>query len=238
MSAIPALSIDRLTCRYGDRTPLDGVELTLEPGEILGVTGTPGAGMSTLVKAIMLLVAPQAGRVLIYDGPHELASHRAHIGYLPETIRPPGHLSGNDFIAMTRTVQSGNDKAVDISAIAGDLDLESTLLASPIRRYAKEDVQKLAITALLAAGRPILLLDRPMADLEPSTRAGVRHRLRCHTDDGGAVLIVSHRIEDHQDTVDRLLMLKDGRLDQVDTLPLFKRADGDSKAVMGIQRLA
>ena len=238
MSESPVLSVDRLTCRYGDKTPLQDVQLTLAPGEILGVTGASGSGMSTLAKAIMMLVAPQEGRVLIHGGPHEHASNRAHIGYLPETVRPPGHLSGQDFITMTRTIQSSGADPIDAAAIAGDLDLEPNLLSSPIRRYAKEDVQKLAIVALLAAGRPVLLLDRPMADLEPASRAGVRHRLRRHADDGGAVLIVSHHIEDHQDVADRLLMLKDGQLTPLETPSLFDQGKDAAQVMTGVQRSA
>ncbi len=199
--------------------------MTLEAGEILGVTGASGAGMSTLIKAIMLLVAPQAGQVLIKGQHHGLASARAHIAYLPETVRPPGHLTGHDFIAMTRTVQPGEAAPVDIGALATDLDLKPALVALPIRRYAKDEVQKLALVALLATGRPILLLDRPMSDLEPSARAGLRHRLRRHADDGGAVLIGSSCIEDHHDVVDRLLMLKEGRLADVEAMEPFGSVD-------------
>ena len=212
--------------------------MTLEDGEILGVTGASGAGMSTLVKAIMLLVAPQSGRILIRGGHHDLASNRAHLGYLPETIRPPGHLSGHDFISMTRTVQPSAGKTIEVAAIAADLNLPLDLLACPIRRYAKEDVQKLGIVALFATGRPILLLDSPMADLDPAARAGLRHRLRQHADGGGAVMIVSHYVEDHQDVVDRLLMLKDGHLDEVETMPLFDDPDDSPEPLTDIKRRA
>ncbi len=180
MTSVSPLNIQELSCRYGDRLALDEVSLALETGEILGVTGAPGAGMSTLIKAIMLLVAPQAGRVLIMGRPHDLASSRAQIAYLPEAIRPPGHLSGHDFITMTRTVQAGPVSDADIAGLGADLGLDADLLAHPIRRYPKDDIQKLGLIALFSAARPILLLDRPMSDLEPATRAGLRHRLKCH----------------------------------------------------------
>ncbi|MDH3661268.1 MAG: ATP-binding cassette domain-containing protein, partial [Alphaproteobacteria bacterium] len=132
MTSAPLLSVQALTCRYGEQLALDQVSMTLNAGEIHGVTGVPGAGMSTLIKAIMMLVAPQAGRVLIRGMPNALASSRSHIAYLPEIIRPPGHLSGHDFITMTCTVRSGSKG--DIDGLAGDLDLDPGLLAHPIRR--------------------------------------------------------------------------------------------------------
>ncbi|NJO37640.1 MAG: ATP-binding cassette domain-containing protein [Rhizobiales bacterium] len=219
------MSVEALTCRYGDMVALDRVSLELRPGEILGVTGAPGSGTSTLIKAIVMLVAPQAGRVLIMGKPHDLASSRCHVAYLPETIRPPGHLAGHDFIAMARTVQPGTGRDIDIAGLAGDLAFDPALLAHPIRRYAKDEVQKLGLIAAFSAGRPILLLDRPMLDLEPAACAGLRHRLKTHAADGGAVLIGSHAIEDHHGVADRLVMLKDGSLCDVDLVDVFRTSD-------------
>jgi len=225
MTSAPPLAVDDLTCRYGELVALDRLSMILEDGEILGVTGTPGAGMSTLIKAIMMLVAPQAGRVLINGNPHDLASSRAHIAYLPETIRPPGHLAGHDFLAMAHTVRPGMSQDIDMAGLASDLTFDHNLLDHPIRRYAKDDVQKLGLMTMFSAGRPILLLDRPMLDLDPTARAGLRHRLKTHAANGGAVLIGSHAIEDHQGVVDRLFMLKDGRLHEADTIEIFNPSD-------------
>jgi ABC-2 type transport system ATP-binding protein len=221
----PPLAIDALTCRYGDLLALDQVTLTLDAGEILGVTGAPGAGMSTLIKAIMMLVAPQDGRVLVMGQPHNLASSRSNMAHLPQDIRPPGHLAGWDFIAMTTAVQDGEESEVKVAGLAADLAFDIDLLSHPIRRYAQDDVQKLGLIAIFLSGRPILLLDRPMGDLEPAARAGLRHRLKRHAADGGAVLIGSHAIEDHQDVVDRLVMLKDGQLHEADAIEFLGLSD-------------
>ena len=228
MRAAVPLEIRDLTCRYGEDIALDQVSLKLAAGTIVGITGSPGAGISTLIKAIMLLVAPLAGRVLIYGKPHELASSRAHLAYLPEAIRPPGHLSGQDFIRMAGTVRSVRVEASDIDGIASDLDLDPGLLPHPIRRYAKDDVQKLGLLCLFATERSILLLDRPMSELEPPARASLRHRLKRHAANGGAVLIGSPDIEDHQDIADSLLILKDGRLAALETVRLFEGSGIDA----------
>jgi ABC-2 type transport system ATP-binding protein len=163
--------------------------------------------------------------VLIMGRPHELASSRDHVAYLPETIRPPGHLSGADFITMTRTVQSGQAEETDVDRLAGDFHFDRSLFKHPIRRYAQDDVQKLGLIALFSAARSILLLDRPMSNLDATARAGLRHRLRRHAAGGGAVLISSHAIEDHQDVVDRLVMLKDGQLIETDAIEILKTTD-------------
>lgn len=222
MNSASPLCLQALTCRYGEQLALDQVSLTLDAGEILGVTGAPGAGMSTLIKAIVMLVAPQSGRVQIMGKPHDLASSRSHVAYLPENIRPPGHLSGSDFVTMACTLQQGLIGDADLAGLAADLEFDPGLFTHPIRRYAKDDVQKLGLIATLATGRTILLLDRPMSDLEPGARAGLRHRLKLHAANDGAVLIGSHAVEDHQEVVDRLVLLKDGRMIEADAIEIFK----------------
>lgn len=206
------LEIQDLTCRYGDRLALDRLSLILNAGEILGIAGAPGAGISTLIKAILMLVAPQAGRVLIFAKPHELASNRNLIAYLPETIQPPGHLTGYDVINMARTVHGEAAATPSIDELAADLDLPLSLLAHPTRRYARDDIQKLGLVTLLSMERPLLILDQPMAHIGPATRKGLLSHLTNHAAKGGAVLLGSHNVDDHRNIADRLLVLKDGQL--------------------------
>ncbi len=224
MTSAPPLSIQDLTCCYGDQLVLDRLSLTLNEGEILGVAGSIGAGMSTLIKAVLLLVAPRSGRVLIFSNPHELSSHRAQLGYLPEDIKPPGHLTGYDVINMSRTMQGEAKARTSIDEIAADLDLPPERLMNPIRSYARDDIQKLGLVALLSMDRPILLLDQPMVHIGTSTRTGLINRLKDHAAKGGAVLLGSHLIDDHRDAADRLVTLTKGRIQAEMTLSDY-RAD-------------
>ena len=206
------LEIQDLTCRYGDRLILDRLCLALNAGEILDIKGAPGAGISTLIKTILLLVAPQAGRVLIFSKHHELSSSRDLIAYLPEAIQPPGHLTGYDVINMTRTVHGEVPAKPFIDGLAADLDLPLSILARPTRQYARDEIQKLGLVTLLSMGRPLFILDRPMSHISPSARAGVARHLTKHAANGGAVLLGSGDVDDNRDIADRLLTLRDGQL--------------------------
>ncbi len=210
MTSAPVLHVQDLICSYGNQTVLDNLSLTLDEGEILGVAGAAGGGMSTLIKAILMLIAPQAGRILVFSQPHELSSSRAHLAYLPENLQTPGHLTGYDVVSMAGTVQGKSQRSVEELAI--DLDLPLKHLAHPTRGYAAEDIQKLGLVALLSMDRPILLLDQPMLHIGPEARAGLGRRLHDHAAKGGSVLLGSHVIDDHQDIADRIVTLRDGRL--------------------------
>ncbi len=209
MTSAPVLHVQDLTCSYGDQVILDNLSLSLDKGEIFGITGAAGGGMSTLIKAILRLIAPQAGRILVFSKPHELSSSRAHLAYLPENLQTPGHLTGYDVANMAGTVQGKSQQSIEELAI--DLDLPLKQLAHPTRSYAAEDIQKLGLAALLSMDRPILLLDQPMLHIGPKARVGLARRLRDHASKGGAVLLGSHVIDDHRDLADRIVTLKDGR---------------------------
>lgn len=212
MTSAPPLNIQGLTCYYGDQLVLDRLSLTLNAGEILGITGAAGAGISTLIKATLLLVAPRAGRVLVFSKPHELSSSRALLAYLPEDIKTPGHLMGYDIINMTRTVHGEEKAKASVDELAIDLDLPLKLLARPTRDYTREDIQKLGLVALLSMDRPILMLDQPMASISPAARRGLTSRLQDHVTKGGAALLGSHFVDDHHGIANRLATLKDGQL--------------------------
>ena len=204
------LDIRDLTCCYGETSVLDRLSLTLNTGEILGITGPVGAGMSTLIKAILLLVAPRTGRVLVFAKPHELPSSRALIAYLPEEIKTPGHLTGHDVINMTRAVHGEAKAGSSIQDLAQDLELPPESLIEPTRLYSKNEMQKLALTAVLSMDRPILLLDQPMTHLDEAARSCLIAKLRHRANNGGAVLLGSHMAHDHQDVTDRIIALDAG----------------------------
>lgn len=212
MTSATPLSVQDLTCCYGDQLVLDALSFALNAGEILGISGAKGAGMSTLIKALLLLVAPKSGRVLVFSKPHELPSSRSLLAYLPEEITTPGHLTGHDVINMTRTIHGEVKARNSIDELASDLDLPPERLIHPTGDYTKEDHQKLGLVALLSTERPILLLDQPMAHIGPSARAGLINHLRQYASKGGAVLLGSHQANDHQEISDRLVTLKDSRL--------------------------
>lgn len=212
MSATPPLQIDQLTCCYGATPVIDHLSFTLEAGEILGIAGAEGAGVSTLLKAVLLLVAPKSGRVLIFAKPHELASSRSQLAYLPEEINVPGHLTGYDVVNMTRTVHGEVKAKSSIDDLARRLDLPEQRLIHPTRDCTKADSQKLGLIALLSMEKPILLLDQPMSHIGPEAKAGLTDCLRAYVAKGGAVLLGSHRQDDHQGVSDRLITLEKGKM--------------------------
>ena len=83
----PALWCDGLRKRYGRRTAVDGVSLSVGRGEVVGLLGPNGAGKTTVIKMLLGLVRPDAGEVMVLGRPGSDPAARARVGYLPERFR-------------------------------------------------------------------------------------------------------------------------------------------------------
>ncbi|MGH6945414.1 MAG: ATP-binding cassette domain-containing protein, partial [Geminicoccaceae bacterium] len=160
---VPAIELDRLCVRYGEASALEDVTLAVKEGEILGLIGRAGAGKSTLLKSIQGLAEPASGAILLFGEPHDRLASRDRLAYLPDRFRPPGHMSGREFLAMTLAVYRQSVAWTAMQAAALRLELEPGALGEPVQGYSKSMAQKLGLLAVLLTGRPTLLLDEPLS---------------------------------------------------------------------------
>jgi ABC-2 type transport system ATP-binding protein len=214
-TAGPAIEIDRLRTGYGEAAVLEDITLTVCRDEIFGLLGLNGAGKTSLLKSILMLAAPQAGTVRLFDDPHHQASARTRVGYLPERFQPPGHLSGHDFVRLTLAFYGRRAKRARTAALAEQLELEPSALRRPIRDYPKGMAQKLGLLALLLTDLPLLVLDEPMSGLDPKARLLVKRHLAAYRARGRTILLSSHIPADHDQLCDRIAILRRGRLGYV-----------------------
>ena len=182
------ISVSALTVSRGERVLFRDLSFTLAPGEALALTGANGAGKTTLLRTLAGFVRPDAGSVAYADV--DPAGARAnHIHWL-------GHLDGLKGARRAReelTFQaqwSGADAdgiaaAVDVLALEPLLDLEVRKLSAGQRR-------RLAFARLIAAPRPIWLLDEPFAPLDARWRAALGLLMQAHVDKGGGILAAVH----------------------------------------------
>lgn len=206
------LDIADVSVSHAGKPVFGNLSLWLYPGEILGLAGVNGAGKTSLMKAIVNLLAPDAGQILISGVPNHLPQSRKPIAYLPETFRPPANLTGAQFLRLALGFHTINYDPRAASELAVAAGLDPAALNARIASLSKGNAQKLGLLAGLLTGCPLLMLDEPMEGLDPHARILLKALLRDYRAQGKSVFMSSHILTDMEEICDRVAVLHGGRL--------------------------
>ena len=205
-----AIEIDGLVKRYGARTVVDGVSLTVAAGEIVALLGPNGAGKTTTVEIIEGYRDADAGsvRVLGEDPSTGGRALRARVGLMLQG-------GGIDMRARPRETlhqyASFHADPRDPDALLALVGLED-VADTRYRRLSGGERQRLGL-GLALVGRPeVVILDEPTAGMDPEGRAATRRIVTDLRDDGVAVLLTSHDLADVERLADRIAIMADGRI--------------------------
>lgn len=198
-----------VTKRFGSHAVLDDLDFEVAPGERVALLGLNGAGKTTFFRCILGLV-PFDGELLVdgCDVRREGRQARARLGYVPQRA-PQFEGTLAEWVAFFSRL-----RGVDPSVAEGRLFELGLSLAEhgekPVRALSGGMLQKALLALALGAGVPLLLLDEPTANLDPSAR---REFLRAvqRIDAGTTILLASHRLADVEVVAERLWVLHGGR---------------------------
>jgi ABC-2 type transport system ATP-binding protein len=206
-----AFTARALVKRYGSVTALDGVDVHVEDGELVGLLGPNGAGKSTLVKIGCGLVRASAGEALVCGARAGSPEARSAMGYLAELFRFPGWATADELLTLHQRLAGSNGGAAE----RGEL-LDLVGLAEARRRrveaMSKGMQQRLGIAQALVGAPRFLFLDEPTSALDPGGRRTVRRLLEELRDRGIAVLLNSHLLSEVELVCDRVAILARGRI--------------------------
>ncbi|SDP41086.1 ABC-2 type transport system ATP-binding protein [Pedococcus dokdonensis] len=210
----PAVRLGGLTKRYGRNRGVESLTLEVARGEVLGFLGPNGAGKSTTIRLVMGLSRPNAGSVQVLGGsPREVAVRR-RIGYLPGELRLFPALSGRDLLDRLAHIHGGVS-AVDIDSLAARLGAE---LDRPLRALSKGNRQKIGLVLAFMHRPELLVLDEPTSGLDPLLQDEFARLIRERVADGATVFLSSHDLDEVERVVDRVAIIREGRLVAVDTV--------------------
>nr|WP_225845122.1 ATP-binding cassette domain-containing protein [Streptomyces sp. HPF1205] len=210
-----AVEVRGLVKHYGPTKALDGVDLDVRQGTVLGVLGPNGAGKTTLVRVLSTLVRPDAGtaRVAGYDVLTQPRQLRRAIGLTGQYASVDEKLSGRENLYMIGRLLDLSRK--DARARADEL-LERFSLTEAARRPAMQYSGGMRRRLDLAAsmiGRPaVLYLDEPTTGLDPRTRNEVWDEVRSMVADGATVLLTTQYMEEAEQLADELTVVDRGRV--------------------------
>lgn len=206
----PLVEVRGLVKRFGARTVLDGIDLSIARGCITALIGPNGAGKTTLNKSLLGLIRPDAGSIH-FDGADTAGqiAYRAHIGYMPQTPRYPDAFTAGDVLHLLSDLR-GTDAPRD--EVLLDAFGVRDLLLHPARNLSGGQRQRLnAATAFLFAPA-LLLLDEPTAGLDPVASGILKDKIRSDRQAGRAIVITSHVLSELQELADTVVFLHEGRI--------------------------
>ena len=195
----PAIGVDDVVVRYGEVLALDAVTLDVAAGRVTALIGMNGSGKSTLFKAIMGLVRPQRGTVLLDGAPPAVARSRGLVGYVPqsEDVDWAFPVSVRDVVMMGRYGHQGftrRPRPADREAV------DAALARVELSEYADRQIGRLSggqrkrafVARGIAQGAGILLLDEPFAGVDTRSEATIVRLLRELAADGATILVSTH----------------------------------------------
>lgn len=217
------LELAGISKRFGSVAALDSVSFDLAPGEVHGLLGENGAGKSTLMHVAFGMIAPDAGRVIVRGVPTRFRSPRdakqagigmvhQHFTSIPEmTVAENLWLAAGRYGAEAGRPDGSSTTGAAAARLRGRLweGLAPTDIVSSLPVGAK---QRLEILQALAVGGDVLLLDEPTAVLAPQEVTELLALLRDFASAGGAVVLITHKLAEIFSVVDRVTVLRGGRV--------------------------
>lgn len=211
------LELKNIQVRYGDKTVLNDIDVSISRGEFVGLIGPNGAGKTTLLKVILGLLPPNSG-VVITDGKQVRRANRA-IGYVPQKIHldPDIPLRARDLVGLGL---DGHRWGVPLPSSLRKRRIEEVLESvgalhfadSPVGKLSGGEQQRLMIAQALLTNPQILLLDEPLSNLDiRSAHEVVKLVKKLNVEKGIAVVLVAHDMNPLLSAMDKVLYLANGQ---------------------------
>jgi len=205
------INVSELTRRFGAKTALASVSLSMPRGAVYGLVGANGAGKTTLIKHILGLLRAESGSVRVFglDPVANPVAVLSRIGYLSEENDLPGWMRVDELIRYSRAFYPAWDDAY-AEELRQAFALDPT---AKIKDLSKGQKARVGLLIALAHRPELLLLDEPSSGLDPIVRRDILGAIiRTIADEGRTVLFSSHLLEEVEQVADHVTMISQGRI--------------------------
>jgi ABC-2 type transport system ATP-binding protein len=229
--AKPILETKSLTRRFGALTAVDGLGISVQPGEIFGLVGPNGAGKTTVIKMLTTLLPPTSGDAWVagYDIVHYAAQVRRVIGYVPQLLSADGSLTGREnlliFAKLYHIPRTDREERIrDALTFMGLAEVANKM----VRDYSGGMIRRLEIAQSMLHRPRALFLDEPTVGLDPVARKAVReHIQRLRADYGTTILLTTHYMEEADELCSRVAIMHLGKVAAIGSPAELKASIGE-----------
>jgi ABC-2 type transport system ATP-binding protein len=231
---MPIIEIENLTKDYETgfvrkrkTRALDGLSLTVEPGQIFGFLGANGAGKTTTLKLLMRLIFPTGGTARILGCDISDVSMHERIGYLPEAPYFYDYLTAREFLNYCGELCGLNQatRGRRTEDLLTRVNLEKKSWDRQLRKFSKGMLQRVGLAQAIVNDPEIVFLDEPMSGLDPVGRREVRDLIAALRDESKTIFMCSHILSDIEVLCDNVAILKGGKLAHAGSLDELRAAE-------------
>jgi len=210
-----AVLVEGVHKRFGEVVALDGVDLRVEPGTVMGLLGPNGAGKTTLVRILTTLMSPDAGHAVVagYDVVREADTLRHVIGLAGQSAAVDDYLTGRENLELVARLyhlpkSEAQRRAIQLLErfdLVDAADRQARTYSGGMRR-------RLDLAASLISQPPVLFLDEPTTGLDPRSRVGLWDVIKTLVSEGTTVLLTTQYLEEADALADRITVIDHGRV--------------------------
>lgn len=217
------LRCENLTKKFGYKTALDGLSMSIESGRIIGLLGPNGAGKTTLIKIINGLLSPTGGAVYI-DGEAPGPKTKPKVSYLPDVNYLNNWMTVEQIIGMFTDFYEDFRPELAFDMVSR-LGIDRT---ARLKSLSKGNKEKVCLILVMSRNALLYILDEPIAGVDPATRDYIISTIINNYNPAASVLISTHLISDIESVLDEVLFIKDGRIVLQDTVDHIREEHGES----------
>ena len=217
---VAIIETERLTKAYGAHRGVIDLDLEVGQGEVFGFLGPNGAGKTTTMRVLLDLIRPTSGVARVFGietTADPVAIHR-RVGYLPGEFDLYDRLTGAQTITYFGNLRGGVDRAY-VAELIERLDLDPS---RRFKEYSKGNKQKVGLVVALQHRPDLLILDEPTSGLDPLIQQTFFALVEEARRDGRTIFLSSHIIDEVDRTCDRVAIIREGRLVQVDRIEAIR----------------
>ena len=217
------LECRNLTKKYGNLTALDNIDLTLEPGRIVGLVGPNGSGKTTLIKLAQHMLTPTEGQILI-GGAEPGPWTKGMVSYLPDRDFLPSWMNVDSLLHFYMDFYQDFDPD-RARQMLESLGIDPRMTFKKLSKGTREKVQLIMTMSRKAS---VYLLDEPIAGVDPAARDYILRTIISSYSENALVLISTHLIADVEPVLDEVVFLKQGHIELHENVDALRERTGMS----------
>ncbi|GAA4449551.1 ABC transporter ATP-binding protein [Phytohabitans houttuyneae] len=204
----PTVALHGLTKSYGNVRAVDGLDLTIRPGEVVALLGPNGAGKSTTIDMLLGLARPDSGSALLFGMAPAAAIAAGRVGALLQSGGLLPDLTVREIVELSAALYAGHRAVPDVLARAGLTDLAGRRVA----KLSGGQQQRVRFAMALVADPELIVLDEPTTGLDVEARRSFWAAMREESGHGRTVLFATHYLEEADAFADRIVFVRAGRV--------------------------